>query len=215
MTDPTYTHIELIVDESGSMMAHRDDTEGGVNAYLAEQRSVPGRATVTLTTFSDRSRVLADRLPVADVPAFTLRPRGSTALYDAVGATIDRCGEWLAGLPEDERPGLVSVEIVTDGRENASTDVTAEQLRTLIDRQQTEYAWVFSYMGANQDAILVGAALGVPAGRSLTYSTASTLTAFGAKSRQTARLRHATITHHTVADVTYSGEDRENAVAGG
>ena len=41
-----YTHISVILDRTGSIESIRDDTIGGFNAFLDEQKKQPG--TVTL-----------------------------------------------------------------------------------------------------------------------------------------------------------------------
>lgn len=213
MPNADYTHIELLIDESGSMQTHRDDTEGGVNAFIREQQALPGKATISMTTFSDTTRLAYEGLPVAAATPFTLRPHGHTALYDAVGATIVRAGRWLESLDEDARPGLVTVEIVTDGRENASREYTAEAIRTMIETQQIVYSWAFSYMGANQDAILVADGLGIPSTRSLTFSGENTRGAFASKGAQTSALRLASARGQSLSDVSYSSAERDQAVA--
>ena len=39
--NPDYTHIAVILDRSGSMESIRDDTIGGFNAFLNEQKQQP------------------------------------------------------------------------------------------------------------------------------------------------------------------------------
>lgn len=46
-------------------------------------------------------------------------------------------------------------------------------IRSLIEHQERTYNWAFHYLGANQDAIEVGATLGVRPDASLTYSPAA------------------------------------------
>jgi hypothetical protein len=53
MTTDTTTHITFVLDSSGSISKIRDDTIGGFNTFLADQRDEPGRAAVTLYEFSD------------------------------------------------------------------------------------------------------------------------------------------------------------------
>jgi hypothetical protein len=45
---PDYTHIAVILDRTGSMESIRDDTIGGFNAFLSEQKQQPGKASLTL-----------------------------------------------------------------------------------------------------------------------------------------------------------------------
>jgi hypothetical protein len=98
------------------------------------------------------------------VPPLALAPRGSTALLDSMGRLITDAGATLAALPEDQRPGTVVVAVMTDGHENASKEWTRLAIRSLVEQQTTAYHWQFLYMGADQDAIEVGASIGVDAG---------------------------------------------------
>ena len=68
-----------------------------------------------------------------------------------------------------ERPGEVTVLVMTDGHENASSEWTKEAVRELISQQETVYGWDFVFLGANMDAVDVGSDLGFSAGKSLTY----------------------------------------------
>lgn len=52
MTQQNYTHIIFVLDRSGSMQSVQDDTIGGFNKFLEDQRSVPGKATVTTILFN-------------------------------------------------------------------------------------------------------------------------------------------------------------------
>ncbi|MFZ0503052.1 MAG: hypothetical protein WAM44_05035 [Chthoniobacterales bacterium] len=87
--------------------------------------------------------------------------RGSTALLDAVGLTVDGLGENLDKTPEAVRPGKVIVAILTDGLENAGQRYTSPMVAERINHQREKYGWEFVFLAANQDAILTGAALGV------------------------------------------------------
>ncbi|MEL6246994.1 MAG: hypothetical protein AAFY78_14765 [Cyanobacteria bacterium J06648_16] len=49
-----YTHITILLDRTGSMQTIRDDTIGGFNAFLAQQKEEPGMATVTLVQFDSQ-----------------------------------------------------------------------------------------------------------------------------------------------------------------
>ncbi len=170
MTDHDYTDITFLLDRSGSMQAIEAATVSGFAEFVAEQRRAPGRCLVTLNRFdTDYDRVYT-AVPVGDVPPLLLEPRGMTAMLDAIARTIRETGERLAALPEEQRPGQVVVGIMTDGLENASRETTHAQVKTMIQRQEQAYAWSFLYMGANQDAIEVGASIGVRADRSMTYS---------------------------------------------
>ena len=123
------------------------------------------------------------------MPSLTLVPRGSTAMLDAIGRAVNATGARLAALPEDQRPGAVIVGIMTDGLENASREFSYPSIKALIEQQEQTYGWTFMYMGANQDAIEVGASLGVARDRSLTYAGPKVAAAMGAYSASVGTLR--------------------------
>jgi len=170
MTDPNYTHISFLLDRSGSMQSIKSDTEGGFAAFIAEQRKSAGRSTVTLAQFDNEYAEVYRATPLADVPPLRLEPRGSTALLDSMARIIRDTGTWLAAMPEDERPGTVILGVMTDGMENASKEWTHAAVKALVEEQEEKYDWTISYLGANQDAIEVGARMGVARERSLTYA---------------------------------------------
>lgn len=187
MTDPNRRHITIILDRSGSMITVKDDTEGGLRAFLETQAEAPGTTTVSLHQFDDKYDTVYDNKPLADVPPFTLRPRGATALLDAVGRTITTLGEHLDAKPETERPGEVVVVILTDGHENASTEYTHRQVKDLITQQQDTYGWTFVFLGADQDAFAASASMGIGRATTLSYSGTRTRAAMTNASRMVAR----------------------------
>ena len=169
MPNPQRTLIAVLLDRSGSMESIKTDTEGGFNALIAEQSAQPGEATVTLAQFDTVYEVVYADRPITDVPPLQLQPRGMTALYDGVGRLITDVGAELAALPDPERPGHVIVVVMTDGHENSSVEWTHEAVNAAIKRQEGEYSWYFVFLGANMDAVEVGARMGFSADRSMTY----------------------------------------------
>ncbi len=143
MTDAHFTHIAFLLDRSGSMQSIRTDTVGGFEAFIAEQRALPGRCTVSLAQFDNEYEEVYTDVPVADVPPLDLVPRGSTALVDAIGRLVNATGARLAALPEDQRPGTVIVGIMTDGLENASKEFTRPQIKAMITEHTDVYGWQF------------------------------------------------------------------------
>jgi hypothetical protein len=170
VTDSQRTLIAVLLDRSGSMEAIKSDTEGGFNAFVAEQAKQPGRARVTLAQFDTEYEIVYANRPIADVPRLELHPRGATALYDGVGRLLTDVGAELAKLPEDERPGTVIVVVMTDGQENSSVEWTHQAVSAAIKRQEHDYSWDFVFLGANMDAVAIGQQLGFSADKSLTYA---------------------------------------------
>jgi hypothetical protein len=101
----------------------------------------------------------------------TYVPRGSTALLDAIGRTINEVGTVLSNTPPIERPKTVIVAIMTDGEENASLEFSRQQVFDMIGHQRNIYKWEFVFLGANQDAIKVGASFNINASSSITYDS--------------------------------------------
>lgn len=160
-----FTYIMMLIDRSGSMSRLRDDTIGGFNTFIAEQRKVPGKAVLTLAQFDDQFQIdyeAKDILVVPDLTPETFVPRGGTALRDALARLMISSGAKLSAMPEDERPENVICVVITDGRENASKETPANILKEMIDLQTNKYNWKFLFLGANMDATLVGGALGMP-----------------------------------------------------
>lgn len=178
------TEIVAIMDRSGSMQSCKKDSEGGLNAFIDAQKKQPGDARLTLVQFDTEVETVLASKPIKEAPVCRLDPRGMTALYDAVGSTIDSLGARLAALPENERPGLVVVVIITDGGENASKDYTGEKVRAMVAHQQEKYSWKFVYIGANQDAFTEASKIGIAAGLSANYGVHKTVE-----------------TYHTVSDL--------------
>ena len=208
MTRADLTHLYFLLDRSGSMQSIKADTEGGFAAFIAEQRKAAGECRVTLAQFDNEYElVYADR-PLADVPALVLQPRGSTALLDAMGRTVTDAGNRLAAMPEGERPGTVIVAIMTDGMENASQEWTHPAVKALVEQQTAQYGWQFLYMGADQDAIEVGAGLGVAAANSVTYSRGKAREAMAASSDKVRGLRDARMTAPAAAMPAFTPEER-------
>ena len=96
------------------------------------------------------------------MPLLTLEPRSGKGrvLLDAIGRFVTEVGSSLAALPEPDRPGDVTVLVMTDGHENASAEWTKDAVQQLVSQQETVYGWDFVFLGANMDAIDVGTSLG-------------------------------------------------------
>lgn len=158
------TEIVFILDESGSMSSLRDDTIGGFNSYIEDQKKEPGEAYLTTVCFDNEYRLVHDHVNLAAVKPLTYKdysPRGLTALMDAVGRTINSVGQRLANTPEEERPAHVVFVITTDGYENDSQEFTREQVKRMIEHQQEKYSWQFIFIGAGIDAYSEAESIGL------------------------------------------------------
>jgi uncharacterized protein YegL len=158
-----YTKLVFIVDRSGSMAYIASDMSGGLKSLLEKEKSNnAGECDVSIYEFDDKYDIVYKNKNIKDVlPNYVLSPRGGTALYDAVGKTINSVGKDLSDLNEQDRPDRVLFVIITDGHENASKEFTQQQIKNMIEHQENVYKWTFSYLGANQDAFSVGAGFGI------------------------------------------------------
>lgn len=166
------TELVFVLDRSGSMSGLEEDTIGGFNAMLKKQKAVRGDALVTTVLFDNEYEVLHNRENIRNVRPLTPKDyyvRGSTALLDAVGRTINRIGKAHAYEAEENRPGKVLFVIITDGMENASCEFGWHTVKKMIEHQKNKYRWEFIYLGANIDAAAEAARVGIAADRAANY----------------------------------------------
>jgi hypothetical protein len=170
-----FTDITFILDRSGSMAVLREAACRSINDYMRTVDQEPGDGCWTLVQFDDPhsargadeafphevfTQVPSERRPFLEAQNF--QPRGSTALRDAMAATILRTkGRIESQVPEELRKDYrVLIVTMTDGVENASEQYTKAKLNELIAERQ-KAGWVFVYLGANQDAFAEGQNLGI------------------------------------------------------
>lgn len=160
----TQTEIVVILDRSGSMNEIGKSTVDGFNTFLNEQKNAEGEAFLTLIQFDDRYEISYKNTPIKEVNPLILNetfvPRGSTALLDAIGKTIEEL--------ETERD--VILVIITDGFENASRTYKKEAVMKIIETKENE-GWNVLFLAANQDAISAGGSIGVKSQKSMSWGT--------------------------------------------
>ncbi len=166
------TELVFILDRSGSMSGLEKDTIGGFNSMLEKQKKESGDAFVTTVLFDDKYELLHDRKDIKGINAITDREyyvRGSTALLDAMGTTINNIGKALSDAKEEERPGKVLFVIITDGMENSSREFSYEKIKEMVQHQKSKYAWDFIFLGANIDAIMTAGSFGINADMAVNF----------------------------------------------
>lgn len=157
------TQIIMVLDRSGSMDTIARATVDGINSFVKEQKAAEGDAYMTLVQFDDQYQIDYKERPINEVADLingeTFCPRATTALYDAIGRTIN----------EINTTDDVIFVIVTDGAENASKEFTREQVFSKIEEKKKE-GWNFLFLAANQDAMKTGGSLGISASNSMTFN---------------------------------------------
>lgn len=154
----------LIIDASGSMDSIRKATVGGINETIGTIRCV-GRETgarqnLTMVTFCGCGvKTLVRNIDAAIMRPMTLAdyiPCCMTPLYDAIGRACTDLKKQIGGDPE----AVVSVTVITDGAENASSEWTHAAVKALIESLKAE-GWMFAFIGANIDAAATSSDLGI------------------------------------------------------
>ncbi len=166
------TELVFILDRSGSMSGLETDTIGGYNALLKKQKEETGEAIITTVLFDDHYELLHDRINLRGVRPITQDEyyvRGTTALLDAVGKTINKIGNALKHTREEERPEHIMFVITTDGLENASREFSSEKVKQMIEHQKSKYSWEFIFLGANIDAAETAAKVGISKDMAVNY----------------------------------------------
>lgn len=162
-------HITFVLDSSGSMSAIREDTIGGFNTFLADQRDTEGTATVSLVDFHSTVDITYRGVAIEGAPELSKNsytPSGQTALYDAIVTAIEDTNNFIDGIDSANQPETVIIVILTDGKENAS-ETPQDAIREQVKMKQQECDWEFLFIGANQDAALTADGMGIDADRSL------------------------------------------------
>ncbi len=147
-------HIIMILDESGSMGSIRNDIIGSVNTFINEQKELKkDNTTFTFVKFSTLVSYNYEKKLLSDVPELLsndYKPNGNTALYDAIGSTINKYA--------DEKN--VCMLIVTDGEENSSREFDHKKITELIDNKKNS-DWKFIYLSADLSTAKQGAKIGI------------------------------------------------------
>jgi hypothetical protein len=91
---------------------------------------------------------------VSDFNEKDYQPTDNTPLYDAMGDSITNLQRYI----DEEENALVT--IITDGYENASREWNHQRVFKLVEDLKKKN-WLFTYIGANQDALAVARDMGI------------------------------------------------------
>ena len=166
------TELVFILDMSGSMAHLTDDTVGGFNSVLKEHNDGKGEVLVTTYLFNNESKMIHDRLPIAEVPPMTGKDysaRGCTALLDALGQAIEHIVGIHRYARDEDIPEHTIFVITTNGMENASHKFSADHIKAKIKHEQEKYGWEFIFLAANIDAVETAEAYGIDRSRAVNY----------------------------------------------
>ena len=152
--------LVFLLDRSGSMSGLEPDTIGGFNSLIEKNKDKD--VLVTTVLFDHNVEFLHERENIKKVKELTNKEyfvRGSTALLDAIGLTINKISK------ESEDRKVIFV-ITTDGMENASREYKRNQIKKMIEKRKD---WEFMYLGANIDSYTEAGSIGIRKDRTSNY----------------------------------------------
>lgn len=200
VTNTPMTDINVVLDRSGSMASIWGDTIGGFNTFLEQQAALPDPAIISLYQFDNEYQIDYEHKPIREAPKLTrvtYVPRGSTALLDAIGRTVQ------AVTARDSKK--IVIVIITDGHENSSREFDSAQIKALT-KEKEALGWQFVYLGANQDAFDVGQGLGISGVNTMSVAAnaAGTQSMYSSISKNLADFRSG-----SKVDMSFTNEDKQ------
>ena len=158
-------HVVDVVDKSGSMSGSKDSASvkgvnSGVDSLVNDTSDV--HYTYTLCDFADDVLFRNVTAPLNEVKPLKTGTRGSTALFDAIGQSVE------VVKPNIKPNDKVLVNIYTDGQENCSRKFNAGAINTLI-KSLSEQGWTFTFIGTDADVRYVQNNLSVAESNTLVH----------------------------------------------
>ncbi len=153
----------IVLDASGSMYSIRNEAVAGVVETIqtirtSQEENANQEHLLSLVVYNGKYiTIVFDRMPITKVPDLNekdYQPTDNTPLYDAMGYSITNLQRYI---DEDDN---VLVTIITDGYENASREWNHQRIYQLVEDLKKKN-WLFTYIGANQDALEVAKGMGI------------------------------------------------------
>ena len=151
------SRVIIILDETGSMQPNKKSTISSYNKFLKSQQKLRKEEInypkFTLVKFAINATFVESKSikKVRPLKSKKYNPSGKTALYDAIGDTLDKY--W--------NEHFNTCVIMTDGQENSSKIFNRTDIFKMVQKYTKEKYWEFTYLGANQDSPKVGRSIGI------------------------------------------------------
>ena len=165
--------IVAIIDRSGSMYGKETNTIGGINTMineLKEKKDKDEEIFLSIKLFDHEQKILYDSINIDNIKQLDVNdlvPRGQTALLDAIGDTLSQFIE--KKLSNNGVFKSCIIYVATDGYENASKRYSKEKIKKIISNAELNYNISMVYLGANQDAIMEAASIGIKFDSAINY----------------------------------------------
>lgn len=184
------TYYQIILDKSGSMNDCIESTINGFNEQMQMIKSLQSRLPnqeilVSLTTFNQDVYFDVECSIPSELKEMTSKenspwlntstdyvvysPNGMTALYDAIGKSVNKIQE-IAKKEIEKDEATVVVVIITDGHENSSKEFKYEQIQSMIKELEKSNNWIFSYLSNTPDAVDYATRMNIKRENSMRYN---------------------------------------------
>lgn len=157
MNKKTYYHF--VLDRSGSMKSCWNDTLKGWSDQIVKINKTANENPdqeiyLSLCIFDDKLEFPGGIVKMqngSSLPSIeSISPRGSTALFDAIGESIKKLDFVVSNEINNNEASVIMV-ILTDGYENASKKFSSEEIKKEMDKLRETGLWNFVFIGADFD----------------------------------------------------------------
>lgn len=165
------TDVVFVLDRSGSMTGFEGKVCDSLNAQIGELRRASGPNDCYAVSVINFDSEISRTMLGTDVTALSAtdaarglyeKPRGNTALYDAIADAI------AVALGRDNGTQAFLISVLTDGGENSSTRTNGKSLGNAIRDLIGTGRYTFTYAGPRgSESIAIG--LGIPEGNCTTW----------------------------------------------
>lgn len=160
------TVVTMIVDKSSSMSPHRQAVIEGFNQML---RAIKGSkledsVIMSLWFFNQRSELVFDNRPVADVPDLDSNayvPSGTTALFDTTLSGMTGNLAYVSDLRQNGVSARGIVVVISDGEDNEST-ASAAKVKTVAEDMLAQEIFTLSFYAFGFNGKNVADQMGFP-----------------------------------------------------
>ena len=187
------TYYQIILDKSSSMSDCIESTVNGFNEQMQMIKRLDikfpeQKILVSLTTFNQDVNFDVECFKPSELKKMTSKwenstwfkkykdyvvysPQGMTALYDAIGKSVQKIQNVAKDEIEQDKATVVVV-IITDGHENSSTEFRYEQIQSMIKELEKSEKWTFSYLSNTPDAVDYATRMNIKRENAIRYSKA-------------------------------------------
>lgn len=139
----------FIVDTSSSVASYGQELNKAINEFTARMQKSHAAANlfVSIIEFNDNINVTTGFRPISEIPVIDLVPRigGCTALYKACAVGLKNALDYRKDLENAGVNCKTLLFVITDGEDNASGNVVASDVKSIIDDLLKEERNFFSF----------------------------------------------------------------------